>query len=247
MFTVADRARVRDLLVDRATHDDRVVSAALVGSLADDAADRWSDIDLALGVRDDVDPADVLRDWSTWLGRELDATVLHDWPMEPAVYRIFLFPDCLQADVSVWPASQFTQRSPRFRLLFGDRKVEEPIVPAPSEVFAFAVLYAIEVRRDIERGRVWQAQHFISEVRDHGLTLACLNRGLPHQHGKGFDRLPQAVLDAFADTFVTSLSPDELGRALASLIDALLREAAGLSLADQLRSQLEEIAAGSFA
>ena len=46
MFTVSDRERVRDWTLERASSDSRVVAAAVVGSLAFDAGDRWSDLDL---------------------------------------------------------------------------------------------------------------------------------------------------------------------------------------------------------
>jgi len=48
MFDVEERERVRERLVERAHADNRIVSAALVGSLALGEGDRWSDIDLSL-------------------------------------------------------------------------------------------------------------------------------------------------------------------------------------------------------
>lgn len=44
MFTPAERERVRDRLLEIAESDRRVISAAVVGSLATGDADRWSDI-----------------------------------------------------------------------------------------------------------------------------------------------------------------------------------------------------------
>lgn len=246
MFTVADRARLQHALTERAAADDRVVSAALVGSLAIGAADRWSDIDISLGIADDVDPADLLHDWSTWLSNDVHATMLLDWPKGATVYRIFLLPNCLQVDLSVSRASDFTRRSPRFRLLFGQHLTAEAADPSRQEILAYAVLYAVEARRDIERGRVWQAQHYIGQVREHALTLACVNRGLPALHGKGYDRLPSPLLDAFAGTLVVSLSPAALRQALATAMRLLLIEADGIGLATALENPLAEIAGGAF-
>lgn len=247
MFSVDDRARLRDALVARASDDARVVAAALVGSMATDTADRWSDIDLALGIDDDVDPFDVLGDWSAWLAGTVHATTVLDWPVGPAVYRIFLLPDCLQVDLSVVAASAFTQRSPRFRLLFGEHL--SAIAPPPSrdDVFGYAVVYATEARRDVERGRAWQAQHFVAQVRDHAMTLACLNRGLPHRNGQGYDRLPPSLLDAFAATLVASVTEAEVRDALATVVRLLLAEAEGLAAATALREPLERIADGELA
>jgi len=50
MFTPQERTRLRDALVARARADERITGAALTGSASRDAEDRWSDIDLALGV-----------------------------------------------------------------------------------------------------------------------------------------------------------------------------------------------------
>jgi hypothetical protein len=163
VFTTSERSALCAALAERATHDRRVEAAALVGSLAVDAADRYSDIDLALGIAADTDPMAVLADWSAWLSGEAHATTLLDWPVPPAVYRVFLLPSCLQVDLSVVPSADFTRRSPRFRLLFGTHRTADVVPPDPADVFAYGVLYAIEARRDIERGRVWQAQHFLNQ------------------------------------------------------------------------------------
>jgi predicted nucleotidyltransferase len=50
MFTEGHRHRVRARLIERARLDDRITGAAITGSAARDAEDRWSDIDLFFGV-----------------------------------------------------------------------------------------------------------------------------------------------------------------------------------------------------
>jgi hypothetical protein len=50
MFSVEERHRVRDQVLEIAASDDRVIAAAMVGGLADGGGDRWSDLDLAFGV-----------------------------------------------------------------------------------------------------------------------------------------------------------------------------------------------------
>jgi hypothetical protein len=52
VFSVTDRDRVRDRVLEMAAGDPRVVGAAVVGGLADGDGDRWSDLDLISGVRD---------------------------------------------------------------------------------------------------------------------------------------------------------------------------------------------------
>ena len=54
MFSVDDRDRVHDRVLEIAATDPRVVAAAVVGGLADGGGDRWSDLDLTFAVADGV-------------------------------------------------------------------------------------------------------------------------------------------------------------------------------------------------
>lgn len=226
MFSVAERNRVRDRVLDLASSDARVVAGAVVGSLALSEGDRWSDLDLTFAVADDVDLSGVLADWTATLAGEFDAVHLFDLVAGPSVYRVFLLPGCLQFDLSFTPASSFGATSPKFRLLFGDA-VEKPYLPspAPREHFGYAVHHALRARFCIERGRLWQAEYWISGVRDYALDLACLRHNLPARNGRGYDDLPADIRDAFQAALARSLEPAELLRALEAAITGLLREA----------------------
>ena len=54
MFTVEERDAVRGRLLELAQDDAAVGAAAVTGSAAAGSADRWSDIDLAFGIRGDM-------------------------------------------------------------------------------------------------------------------------------------------------------------------------------------------------
>jgi hypothetical protein len=174
MFTVEERDRVLDgiLEIDRA--DTRIVAGAMIGSLAAGTGDQWSDLDLGFGLADGVSPADVLADWAPRLEREHDAVHLLDPP--PVHY-----------------------------------------------LFGLGAHDAVRARFCIERGRLWQAEYWISGVRDQALTLACRRRGLNAWHGRGYDDLPPDVLDE--RMLVRSVQKEDLVQALDRAIDALLREA----------------------
>jgi predicted nucleotidyltransferase len=62
VFNIEDRDRVQDRLLDLASSDPRVVAGAVVGSLAHDEGDRWSDLDLMFAVADDVPVTEVLEE-----------------------------------------------------------------------------------------------------------------------------------------------------------------------------------------
>jgi hypothetical protein len=69
MFTMARREQVRAQLLERARDDERIVGAAITGSAASGAADRWSDIDPFFGVAEGYDVAETLNEWSAFVYR----------------------------------------------------------------------------------------------------------------------------------------------------------------------------------
>lgn len=243
MFSERYRDRVRDEALRLAESDPRVVAAAVVGSLALDEGDRWSDLDLTFAVADGVPVREVLDDWTRHLAAGLGAVHLFDVTSGATVYRVFLLADCLQFDLSFAPASEFAAAGPKFRLLFG-RSVEKPHPqgPSPHDLLGHAVHHALRARFCIERGRYWHAEYWISGVRHYGLSLACRRRDLPAYYGRGFDDLPRQVRDPFASALVASLDRDELLRALRGAIRALLRElddVAGVDGIAELAAQVE--------
>jgi hypothetical protein len=151
----------------------------------------------------------------------------------------------LQFDLSLTPASKFGATGPKFKLLFGS-SVEKlfPQPPSPQELFGYAVHHAVRARFCIERGRYWQAEYWISGVRDYALALACRRRGLPENHGRGFDDLPPEVRDVLSSALVSRLRRDELLRALGRAIDGLLLETEDVQdLATKVKPQLRELTA----
>lgn len=244
MFSVRDRDRIRDYVLQLATSDARVVAGAVVGSFAHDEGDRWSDLDLTFAVVDNIPVFDVLEDWTRTLVEEFDAAHLFDLPREASIYRVFLLPGCLQFDLSFTPASKFGASGPKFKMIFGS-SVEKPHTPPPSaqELFGYAVHHALRARFCIERGRYWHAEYWISGTRDYALSLACRRRGLPAYEGRGFDDLPPDVRDVFKSALVTSLERDELLRALGYTIEGLLCEVDEVQeLAAKVEPQLRELA-----
>ena len=109
MFTVEERDRARDRVLELARTDKRLVAAAFVGSLADETGqgDRWSDIDLTFALDNGVSMEEVLADWTGNVQKELKAVHLFDLPYQSTVYRVFLLPHALQMDLSFMPRKDF--------------------------------------------------------------------------------------------------------------------------------------------
>ena len=244
MFSVEDRNRVQDHVINRARNDARVVAGAVVGSLATSEGDRWSDLDLTFGVADGAALPEVLDDFTVDLGREFNATHLFDLSSGAAIYRVFLLPGCLQLDLSFAPASQWGALGPEFRLLFGQAaQVAQGQPPVARQLLGYAVHHALRARFCIERGRYWQAEYWVSAVRDYALSLACSRRGLPSHHGRGIDDLPQDVREIAVGALPGSLDREELRRSLSCAIDLLLAETEEVQeLAERVRPQLLQLA-----
>ena len=240
MFTVEQRDALRERVRGLAEEDERVVAAAAVGSLAVDGGDRFSDLDLTFGIADHVLVAHVLDDWTRTLSDELDAVQLAELERGPTTYRVFLLPDALQLDLSMTPAARFRPAGPRFRLLFGATAADEsdaaaprvvgglflPTPPVAVDIFGWGVIYAIHARACMERGRIWQAEHYVGAVRDHALSLACLRQGLPAVQARGYDDLSAETLARLEDAHVGALEPAALRAALAASVLALMHEGA---------------------
>src|SRR6266699_1134242 len=165
----------------------------------------------------------------------------------PTTYRVFLLPDALQFDLSMTPAAQFRPAGPRFRLLFGETAVDEyeSEVPTPPvagdlflptplvarDIFGWGAIYALHARACIERGRVWQAEHYVGAVRDHALSLACLRQGLPPVQARAYDDLSAETLARFEHVHVSAIEPGPLRAALAASVLALMHEGTEAHLA----------------
>lgn len=247
MFSVEDRDRVRDHVLRMAEADRRVVAAAVVGGLADGPGDRWSDLDLTFGVDDTASVDDVLEQWTHEVAAELGGVQLFDVAAGAAIYRVFLLPGCLQVDLSFAPAAAFGARGPRFRLLFGSAvELPQSSPVSADELFGLGVHHAVRARFSIERGRWWQAEHWISGVREQAFLLACRRRGLEGSYGRRFDDLPAESLDAFERSLVRSLAPEEIDRALRSAISLLQRESEDAAeLAAGVEAQLQALASAT--
>jgi hypothetical protein len=232
MFTTEQRDYVRDRVLEMAKSDPRVTGGALVGSLAGNAEDEWSDIDITFAIAGGTSLETVLDEWTLVLERELGA--LHYWDLRSAssIYRVFLLPSGLEIDLSVTPEQEFGARSPRFRPLFGIARQPEtlpqaagpPTVEAARFTIGLAWHHVLHARSSIERGKPWRAEYWISGIRDETLALMCLRLGVEASEARGIDRLPASVTAPLEMALVRSLDEPELRRALAAATTCFISE-----------------------
>ena len=225
MFGIEERQRLKDVLISAAQLDEQISAAALTGSAASGTEDRWSDIDLALGLVPEADLALVLGAWTKAMYRDHGAVHHTDLRRGGTIYRVFLLANTQQVDIAFSPAAEFGAIGPSFRLLFGTAQEQKQAWdPAAVDLVGMGWLYALHARSSIARGKVWQAEYMISGVRDHVLALACLRHGVPASQGRGMDQLPPAITTPLAAALVRSLDAAELTRAFRAAVEALLTE-----------------------
>ena len=189
MFTVQQRDALRERVLRLAQADARVVAGAAVGSLALGGGGRFSDLDLTFAIADHVP----LTDWTRTLRDERAAVPLADLVRGPTTYRVYLLPAALQCDLSLTPAALLSPRRTALPAALrpdrggrgcgsdasggGDARLAH--AGGRGGPLGWGVIYALHARACIERGRVWQAEHYVGAVRDHALALACLREGAP--------------------------------------------------------------------
>lgn len=242
-FSLAYRDRVFSQILEWASVDSRIVAGAVVGSMATSPGDRWSDLDLSFAVSGGLSAIAVLEDWTANLDTEFSANKLFDLPVGRSIYRVLLLPGCLQLDLSFAPVEDFGAIGPNFKLLFGEA-VEKPHVPLPKpeDLFGYAVHHLLRGRICIERGRLLQAEYWITSGRYYALNLACLQRGLAASYARGFDHLPPDIRDQAAAALVRSLDRTSLLTALSTTVDILLGQRSTVSeLAAKVEPQLHTL------
>jgi hypothetical protein len=242
VFSVEQRDDVRQRLLDLAEADDGIVGAAITGSQAIGTSDTWSDVDLAFAVAGELSEA--LARWTALLYRDFGAIHHWDLPFGSTIYRVFLLPGWLEVDIAFTPAADFGPRAPTWRTVFGEALELPPPVPARTDDLAgLAWHHALHARMCIERGKAWQAEYWISGIRDQVLALACLRLGHSTSYAKGAHLLPPEVTGPLEAALVRSLDEAELHRALSAATAALTAELerTDTSLAARLQPMLEEL------
>src|SRR5579863_5007851 len=157
MFTTELRSQIRSTILEKATNDPRIASAAITGSAAAGTEDRWSDIDLAFAVADGAELATVLSEWTSYMYEKHSAIHHLDVPSGAWHYRAFLLPGTLQVDLAFVPAAEFRPLAPTFRLVFGSaHEARHSPHPSVASLIGFGWLYALHARSCIARKRLWQ-------------------------------------------------------------------------------------------
>lgn len=225
LFSETDRTHLCDFVLKMTEADARVMGGAVVGSFASETQDEWSDLDLTFGVKTDAKPLDVLQDWTEKIEIEYEVVHHFDVPSGGAIYRVFLFKNGLELDLSAVPENEYGAKSAHFKLLFGKAlqpdSFPEPDVPTLIGWIWHHVLHANSA---INRNKLWQAEFWITHLRQHLLSLKCIRVGLPSAHGRGTDQLSREDLAFMQASLIQSLEVLELRRVLNLLAYVVIQD-----------------------
>lgn len=223
-FTVEGRVQLKVRLLEFAGQDPRLSGVAVTGSAACGREDRWSDIDLAFGVADPAQVDAVLSAFTEFMYAQ-GALHHHDVRAGAWIYRVFFLPGGLQVDLAFVEQDEFRPYGPAFQIVSGNAKsVQQFPPPNPKDLIGWAWLHALHARTCILREKFWQAEYMVSAVRDYSLALACVRLGLPSEHGRGMDSLPESVSQPLREAMVRDLGPEELWRAFSIVLESFAGE-----------------------
>jgi hypothetical protein len=227
LFTADERSKAGEWVIALAQRDQRITGGALTGSLANQTGDRWSDVDVAFGVTAGANFADIFSDWTPLIEQQLG--VVHFWELAagPALYRVYLLANGLELDIGLWPAAHFAKAGEKFRLVFGESAERSaPAAASIDHLIGLCWHHALHARAAIERTRLWEAEYYISALRDHALEIACVRFGEPSVYARGTDQLPREVTTPYEASLIGVLEPSALVRALDAATRAFLDELA---------------------
>lgn len=245
MFASDWREQTRTELLNKAKSDSRITGGAITGSASVNQLDKWSDIDLAFGVTDSSELQATLEFYTEVMYTDYGAIHHLDVTSGAWIYRVFLLSNTLQVDLAFVPADKFGARASTFKLVFGKTGSISYDPSTPIEVYAgWCWLYALHIRSSLRRGRIWQAEFFVSGMRDYLISLYCRRFGLPEKQGRGVDMLPNNELKKLESTWVKPINSSELQRAFFEIANLCLEEIkiGDAKLHSKIQSALLELA-----
>ncbi|MGH2445698.1 MAG: nucleotidyltransferase domain-containing protein [Candidatus Limnocylindria bacterium] len=102
-FSAEDRLTTLDRLVDQLREDERIDALVLVGSLAGNTADRWSDIDLEVLVAGTADSESVAAEWVQRAYADSPVVSHFEVAFGSSLVRGFLLRNLLEIDPRLCP------------------------------------------------------------------------------------------------------------------------------------------------
>ena len=232
LFAPSDRDATLVRVLELLEADPRIEAAVITGSLGAQAADRWSDIDVATLVADAQDCERVADDWIARLYRELPVAHHYRTAFGTTIVPGFLLNNGLEVDLAFTPAGEFTVWAP-VRVAFdrtgtARRAAESPVSWSPTPDWpgeaGFAWHDVLHACVAANRSKPWQALFYLQRVRTRTLGLASERHGWEADEFARVDELPAPERDPLLASLVGALEPAPLLRAIEVATRAFLDE-----------------------
>lgn len=228
IFDATSRQAVLGRLLTELHSDDRIAGVLLVGSAARGFEDDYSDIDLAVVVREEQEALAVFRDWRERIEAALPVLWCFTDVRGPQVgLYAFILRDYLEVDVSFQSPAVLSARSASWSIAFDrtsgladimERSWSERSEPDPRETYLRRLdsiwHYITHVAVSLKRGHLWRAIHYLEEIRNRTIELEGLERGLIIRHFRQVDRLPPERLRKLEGMIPRALIHEEITCAL---------------------------------
>jgi predicted nucleotidyltransferase len=252
LFTPEEREETARQVSRLLGNDSRIDGVVVVGSLAG-RSDRWSDIDIEVVVRDDVDLPTVTADWVGTLYELLPVVHHFETAFGDTLVRGFLLENLLELDLAFEEAERFSVWG-QARVVFdrSGRVTDAAHVPAQGGLHTsdrageagFGWHDVLHACTAVRRGRPWQGLWYMERIRNRTLKLAQERRGFYADFFDYVDDLPIEELTPLEDTLGVRLSTTSLLGAIEIATRAFLTELrhGEPALADRLEGPLLEFA-----
>jgi predicted nucleotidyltransferase len=253
-FTVGERQETVEKLLDGLSHDEQITGVLLVGSAAEGFDDRFSDIDLSVVVADNRSVLEVFREWkeriSNWFPVQSSFEVISS---ENSFLAGFLLSNFLELDIGFLSMDGLYAKRVRWKVAFDRSGKLEELMRASWENRSETGLeknyrrnldsiwhYITHVAISLARGHHWRALHYLDEVRNRTVRLACFRRGLDPSHFRPVHLLPANSQEKLLETLPHSTQKSDIYRALQATKDLFFEEARAIDelIGDDLSTAL---------
>lgn len=186
-------AELLDALLAICRDDDRIRGLELQCSIAREAGDELSDLDLGMAVRDEAweRVADELPDRLRRITQTVDvlAHTIAEWGTRPHRRLFVQYVDGRQIDLVVQPSSEVSGRVPGAIVLYdpdgrqAEQRVPTVVTASAGDVRTWEVLgweSLANVAKYLERGSAWEALAQLTEARDLALRLWAVAEDVPY-------------------------------------------------------------------
>lgn len=230
MYSTVERDTQFQHVLNHLQTDTGVQGVVQLGSGAAGYQDRYSEIDLMVAARPDVDPQSIKQNLTDYFLR-LSPIFVKEKQFGPDIFLlIVLLENRLEFNISIAPLELLPVRSPLWNVVVDrdgqllqhmeiehERFVESPIRYETSDV-PFEFIYAsLALEKELKRNNLIYALKMLETLRELTLTAQTLKEGRKAHQFKAYHTLNRSFIEDYLQTYPTSIDPISIQRAKQSI------------------------------